>query len=66
MIIKVTNPYWDKEYKVIEDAKYFESCCKNISVGNEEFIIFHNQNKEIITINPRNFASIQIIQEEAK
>lgn len=61
MIIKVTNPYWDKEYKVIEDTEYFEKCCENIRAGKEEFIIFHNQNGEVLTINPRNFASIQII-----
>lgn len=59
MIIKVTNSYWDEEYEVIEDAKYFEQCCENIRAGNEEFIIFHNQNGEILTINPRNFASIE-------
>lgn len=60
MIVTVRNPYFDKTYKVQEDAEYFENAVHNVQLGNEPFIKLHNEDGNLVLINPANFASVEV------
>ena len=64
MIIKVSNPYWDKEYEVTTSKKYIENTINNIVRGYENFIVLHTVEGTILTIAPKNFASVEIVDEK--
>ncbi len=60
MTVKVTNPYYEKEYKVQEDMKYIEGVIRNVQMGNEPFIKLHDEDGTLVLINPANFASVEV------
>ncbi len=60
MLITVRNPYFDKTYKVQEDMKYIENAVHNVQFGNEPFIKLHDEDGNLVLINPANFASVEV------
>lgn len=60
MLITVRNPYFDKTYKVQEDAKYIEHAVHNVQMGNEPFIKLHDEDGNLVLITPVNFASVEV------
>lgn len=60
MLITVRNPYFDKTYKVQEDTKYIECAVHNVQMGNEPFIKLHDEDGNLVLINPANFASVEV------
>ena len=60
MIVTVRNPYFDKTYKVQEDAKYIERAVHNVQMGNEPFIKLHDEDGNLVLINPANYASVEV------
>jgi len=58
--IRVTNPYFEKEYKVVEGFGDIEYNLHNIKQGLGEFLLLHTTDGETITINPSNYASVEI------
>lgn len=62
MLITVRNPYFDKTYKVQEDAKYIERAVHNVRMGNEPFINLHDEDGNLVLINPTNFASVEVTE----
>lgn len=62
-IIEITNPYYDKEYRVKENTKDIEHFLACIRDGYEPFMILHTENDKTITINPSKLASFEILGE---
>ena len=60
MRIKVFNPYMDKEHEVIESRDSIENALWNIRSGYEDFIVVHTTDGKIVTLSPRNLASIEV------
>lgn len=58
--VRVTNPYFEKEYNVVEGRGDIEYNLHNISQGLGDFLVLHTTEEETITINPSNFASVEI------
>lgn len=61
--IRVTNPYFEKEYKVVEEFNDIEYNLHNLEQGLGDFLILHTVDGEAITINPSNYASVEIAKE---
>ncbi len=64
VLITVRNPYFDKTYKVQEDAKYVENAVHNVQMGNEPFIKLHDEDGNLVLINPANLASVEVHDED--
>lgn len=60
MIIKVFNPYIEKEYVVEETSEYIEQSMHNVLAGNEDFILLHTKGGIPITVSPKNWAAIEV------
>ena len=58
--VRVTNPYFEKEYNVVEGRGNIEYNLHNITQGLGDFLFLHTTDGETITINPSNFASVEI------
>jgi hypothetical protein len=58
--IRVTNPYFEKEYKVVEGRGDIEYKLVRIQQGLKSFLLLHTPDGDTLTINPSNFASIEI------
>lgn len=58
--IRVTNPYFEKEYTVEEGRGDIEYNLVRIQQGLRGFLLLHTIDGETITINPSNYASIEI------
>lgn len=58
--IRVTNPYFEKEYKVVEGRGDIEYNLHNITNGLGDFLVLHTTDGETVTINPSNYASVEI------
>lgn len=65
MIIKVINPYYDKEYFTDDiSEECWNNFLENHRRGNEEFIQFVDKKTgQTITINPAYFASVEVTKE---
>lgn len=57
--IKVTNPYFEKEYSVVEGRGDIEYNLHNITQGLADFLVLHTVDGVTITINPSNYASVE-------
>lgn len=65
MIVKITNPYFEKSYKVTEDKGNIECTLKNIDRGNQKFLHLHDyETGDAITISPACCASIEFKESE--
>lgn len=61
IIVKVTNPYYEKTYEVRERKGDIECTLRNIERGNEPFMRLHDYGTgNPIVISPKNFASVEI------
>ncbi|MGM0238490.1 hypothetical protein [Enterococcus sp. AZ103] len=62
MKIKTNNPYFDKVYETSQFTKeHWLAFLANYRRGNEDFFMFVDKNSgEIVTVNPKNFASIEV------
>ena len=58
--IRVTNPHFEKEYKVEEGRGDIEYNLVRIQQGLRGFLLLHTTDGETLTINPSNYASIKI------
>jgi len=58
--IRVTNPYFEKEYKVVEGRGDIECNLVLSQQGLRGFLILHTPDGDTITVNPSNCASIEI------
>ena len=58
--IKVTNPYFEKEYKVEEGRSDIEYNLVRIQQKSKGFLLLHTTDGDTLTINPSNCASIEI------
>jgi len=58
--IRVTNPYFEKEYKVEEGRGDIEYKLVRIQQGLRGFLLLHTTDGETLTINPLNYASVEI------
>lgn len=63
MKINITNPYYDKDYEVVQDEMYFLDALNNVKKGYCDFIHFEQTNGRSLIINPSNIASIEVLQE---
>lgn len=61
--IRVNNPYFEKEYKVVEEFDDIEYNLHNLEHGLGDFLLLHTIDGEAITINPSNYASVEIVKE---
>ena len=61
--IRVNNPYFEKEYKVMEEFDDIEYNLHNLEHGLGDFLLLHTIDGEAITINPSNYASVEIVKE---
>lgn len=59
IIIKVNNPYYDREYKTDRTIIEWKGFINNHLRGNETIFSFIS-NDEVITINPAYFASVEV------
>lgn len=65
-IIKIYNPYFEKEYKVTEDIGDIECALVNIRRGNGEFIHLHDfETGNPITISPKCCASVEVLDADS-
>lgn len=65
-IIKIYNPYFDKEYKVAENIEDIECALVNISRGKEEFVHLHDfETGNSITISPKCCASMEVLDADS-
>ena len=63
IIIKVTNPYYDKTYtKNMELAKFKKMFQNHILATG--YVEFEDVNGTLITISPDNFASVEVYEQE--
>ena len=61
LIIKIYNPYFEREYKVAENLGYIEQTLVNITRGNEEFLHLHDfETGDPITISPKCCANMEV------
>lgn len=61
-IIKIYNPYFEKEYKVAESIGDIECALVYIRRGKEEFVHLHDfETGNPITISPKCCASIEVL-----
>ena len=60
MIVTVRNPYFEKTYKVQEQRGDIEHAVRNVLRGNEPFIRLHDEDGNLVLINPANFASVEV------
>lgn len=60
VLITVRNPYFEKTYKVQEKRGDIEHAVHNIQIGNEPFIKLHDEDGNLVLINPANFASVEV------
>ena len=60
------NPYFEEEITVREDRTYFEHSLDNLDYGNIKCIQLRQiePNEALITINPKNFAKIEIYDDK--
>ncbi|EID19817.1 hypothetical protein [Streptococcus anginosus] len=60
------NPYFEEEITVREDCTYFEHSLDNLNYGHVNCIQLHQiePNEALITINPKNFAKIEIYDDK--
>lgn len=58
--IRVTNPYFEKEYKVVEGRGDIEYNLVRIQQRLKSFLLLHTIDGETLTINPSHYASIEI------
>lgn len=63
MLITVRNPYFDKTYKVQEKRGDIEHAVHNVQMGNEPFIKLHDEDGNLVLINPANFASVEFAED---
>lgn len=63
IIIKVTNPYYDKTYTINKELAKFKKMYQNhiLAVG---YVGFEDVNGTLITISPSKFASVEIYEQE--
>lgn len=60
-IVKIYNPYFEKEYEVAESKGDIEQALVNITRGNEDFLYLHNcETGNPITISPKCCASVEV------
>lgn len=60
-IVKIYNPYFEKEYEVIESKGYIEQTLVNIERGNESILHLHeHETGNPITISPKCCASVEV------
>lgn len=65
-IIKIYNPYFEKEYKVAEGIGDIEYALVNISKGYEEFVHLHDfETGNPITISPKCCASVEVLDADS-
>lgn len=64
MKIAVRNPYYEKEYDVVETLDDVVNFITNIRHGNEDFIVCHTIDGLLLTISPSNFASVEFKEAE--
>lgn len=62
MEIKVNNPYFDEVYTTNElTMSRWMNFLENHKRGNEDIIYFTDKHtKKVISINPKNFASVEV------
>lgn len=60
--VTVRNPYYEKEYKVQEKRGDIEYAVHNIQMGNETFLNLHDEDGNLVLINPANFASVEVTE----
>lgn len=60
------NPYFEEEIKVKEDRKYILNSIDNLDYGNVNCILLSQVEpvETVITISPKQFAKIEIYEEE--
>ena len=60
------NPYFEEEITVREDLTYFEHSLDKLNYGHVKCIQLHQiePNEALITINPKNFAKIEIYDDK--
>lgn len=75
MKIKLLNPYYEENIKVLEDLEYFNKSYENILNGNEESIKLtqveisiggyseDSFDERVIFINPRHWAKVEVIDD---
>ena len=63
IIIKVTNPYYDKTYIINKELAEFKKMYQNhiLAVG---YVEFEDVNGTLVTISPNKFASVEIYEQE--
>lgn len=67
MKIKVTNPYYDKEYFVDASIERWKNFMENHKRGNEQFFDFTDvATGQEVTINPSFFASVEVTAESER
>lgn len=60
-IVKIYNPYFDKEYKVVESKGDIEQTVANIGRGYEEFLHLHDyETGNSIIISPKCCAVVEV------
>ena len=59
--IVVTNPYYDEVYFIKEDNSYLCNELNNLKKGNIDFIQVTKITGETVFLNPKNFASFEIL-----
>ena len=63
IIIKVTNPYYDKTYTINKELAKFKKMFQNHihAIG---YVEFEDVNGTLITISPDKFASVEVYERE--
>ena len=60
--IKVNNPYYEKEYIALNNKlSNWTNFIINYQKDNEDFFSFIDVTGKHITINPKNFASVEVL-----
>lgn len=62
MKILCNNPYFDKTYFTERTVKEWLDFLANYQRGNEDIFIFADNERNVITINPKNFASVEVTE----
>jgi len=60
--IKVTNPYYEKEYITDRTVDEWTNFLENFLRENVEIFVFADASGSIVTINPSNFASVEAME----
>ena len=63
IIIKVTNPYYDKTYTIDKELAKFKKMFQNHiqAIG---YVEFEDVNGTLITISPNKFASVEVYEQD--